>query len=455
MVDTGQEEETFDPLEIGMYLFSYESPVCLEFEQRTRPYGTPNLQDEIAEPISFLLDRKGLVKRWHVCEPIHVTYDDRNGEDCGMWLICDPNLKFCFRYNEVFGVHYSQQKINDTTRERRYYEWVAQNYEFSKHRTHTSINLNDPVPTPQEHQELGNDEPRPVRPRPCNYSFEEWMKIKIGHNNLRESDREFIFNEWILDSYDVKEEYAREIGDPYSRRFNEYNRVFNNEIEHLSNEYWYERITKKRTKNKAKTTKPGTEWKSCEGQSQIKAKDQKSQSQSQLNKLTVKTGAIIMVNVIPPDHVDDVPVVEPNQHDGVSIDPEPVLVDEDEDPKEDEFEEEEDPQEEEDDMEVDIKEDENEPELTYPYEEVDTLNLPPPASESELGDEIKVEDAVESEDETVPASVHEIGESSTAPFLREDGIDLLPGLMRRDINSLFGQMASLSRRLCGRKTTHA
>ncbi|GJZ46475.1 hypothetical protein Tco_0594071 [Tanacetum coccineum] len=54
-----------------------------------------------------------------------------------------------------------------------------------------------------------------------------------------------------------------------------------------------ERITKKRTKNKAKTTKPDTEWKSCKGQSQSKAKDQKSQSQSQLNKLTVKTGAVI------------------------------------------------------------------------------------------------------------------------------------------------------------------
>ncbi|GJX38858.1 hypothetical protein Tco_0252161 [Tanacetum coccineum] len=40
-------------------------------------------------------------------------------------------------------------------------------------------------------------------------------------------------------------------------------------------------------------TKPGTEWKSCKGQSQSKAKDQKSQSQSQLNKLTVKTGAVI------------------------------------------------------------------------------------------------------------------------------------------------------------------
>nr|GEV27766.1 reverse transcriptase domain-containing protein [Tanacetum cinerariifolium] len=91
-----------------------------------------------------------------------------------------------------------------------------------------------------------------------------------------------------------------------------------------------------------------------------------------------------MVNVIPPDHVDDVPVVEPNQHDDVLVVPEPVLVDEDEDPKSDEFEEEEDPQEEEDDMEVDIKEDKNEPELTYPYEEMDPLNPPSPVLSQNL-----------------------------------------------------------------------
>nr|GFC58840.1 hypothetical protein [Tanacetum cinerariifolium] len=81
-----------------------------------------------------------------------------------------------------------------------------------------------------------------------------------------------------------------------------------------------------------------------------------------------------MVNVISSDLVDEVRVVEPNQHDDVLVVPEPLLVDEDEDPKEDEFEEEE------DDMEIDIEEDENEPELTYPYEEVDPLNPPSPAS---------------------------------------------------------------------------
>nr|GEZ86055.1 putative reverse transcriptase domain-containing protein [Tanacetum cinerariifolium] len=79
---------------------------------------------------------------------------------------------------------------------------------------------------------------------------------------------------------------------------------------------------------------------------------------------------------------------------------------EDEDPKEEEFEEEKEPQEEDDDMEVDIEKDENEPELTYPYEEVDRLNHLPPASKSEPEDVIRVEDTVETKEETVPTSVH-------------------------------------------------
>ncbi|GJZ55117.1 putative reverse transcriptase domain-containing protein [Tanacetum coccineum] len=129
-----------------------------------------------------------------------------------------------------------------------------------------------------------------------------------------------------------------------------------------------------------------------------------------------------------PNHVDDLPVVKPNQPDIVPVIPDPVLLDEGEDPEEEEFEEEEEPQEE-DDMEVDIEEDENEPELTFPYEEADPLNPLPPASDSEPEDVIEVEDT--------------------------DSDGMLPGLMRRDINSLFGRIASLSRRLCGRETAHA
>nr|GFA09722.1 hypothetical protein [Tanacetum cinerariifolium] len=119
---------------------------------------------------------------------------------------------------------------------------------------------------------------------------------------------------------------------------------------------------------------------------------------------------IITVNVIPPDHVDDVPVVEPNQHDDVPVVPEHVLVDEDEDPEKEEF------KEEEDDIEIDIEEDEN---------------------DQKPEDVTKVENTIEHEDETIPASVHEVGESSTAHFLRKDIDVLFLGLVRRDINTFL------------------
>ncbi|GKB77946.1 hypothetical protein Tco_0944841 [Tanacetum coccineum] len=160
-----------------------------------------------------------------------------------------------------------------------------------------------------------------------------------------------------------------------------------------------------------------------------------------------------MESIISPDHVDDLP-------DPALAILEPALVYENKEPEEEEeFEdeeefEEEEPQEEEDDVEVDIKEEENEPELIFPYVEADPLNPSPPASNSEPEDVIKVEDTVDPKDETVPASVHEVGESSTASFQREDNDGLLPSFMRRDINSLFGQMNSLSRRLCGHETAH-
>ncbi|GKD62228.1 hypothetical protein Tco_1299737, partial [Tanacetum coccineum] len=122
---------------------------------------------------------------------------------------------------------------------------------------------------------------------------------------------------------------------------------------------------------------------------------------------------IIMAIIIPPTHVDDLPIVELNQPDVVLVIHEPVLVDEDEDPNEEEFEEEEEPQEEED-MDIDDEEDQNEPELMFPYEEMNPLNTPPPASDSEPEDVIEVEDTVEPENEIVPASVHEVEKKGKA-----------------------------------------
>ncbi|GJY19333.1 hypothetical protein Tco_0390824 [Tanacetum coccineum] len=81
---------------------------------------------------------------------------------------------------------------------------------------------------------------------------------------------------------------------------------------------------------------------------------------------------VTMVNVIPPDHDHDVPVIEPNQHDDVPVVQKAVLE-------------------------------------------------TPVLSSSEPDDETEVENPIEHEDEIVPVSVYEVGESSTAAIPREDG----------------------------------
>nr|GEV47223.1 hypothetical protein [Tanacetum cinerariifolium] len=75
----------------------------------------------------------------------------------------------------------------------------------------------------------------PVIRLPIEYEINSGTRI--GHTNMYNSDWEIMFNKWILDNFDVEEEYAKEIENPYSWRFDEYKSVFYNEIENLPNEY--------------------------------------------------------------------------------------------------------------------------------------------------------------------------------------------------------------------------
>ncbi|GJY73953.1 hypothetical protein Tco_0478384 [Tanacetum coccineum] len=132
----------------------------------------------------------------------------------------------CMGFAYFLQVHYGNQRIDDTTR------------------STSNQNIPNDEPMPFSLSELGEKanvseslKLKPFRPRPCDYWFDKWLKVKIGHTNIYDSDREIVFNEWILDSFNVKYEYAKEIGNPYSRRFDEFKRVFDNEVENLSNEY--------------------------------------------------------------------------------------------------------------------------------------------------------------------------------------------------------------------------
>ncbi|GJW12993.1 phospholipase-like protein [Tanacetum coccineum] len=102
------------------------------------------------------------ISRWHVCKPVHITFRVCE-EDCRIWPTSKPDLSFCSRYDAIYGkekngifkqwicfqdherqnvrgneirfdhflkIRYGNKNIDNVTRERRYYEWVAQNYDF-------------------------------------------------------------------------------------------------------------------------------------------------------------------------------------------------------------------------------------------------------------------------------------------------------------------------------------
>ncbi|GJS46220.1 hypothetical protein Tco_0596341 [Tanacetum coccineum] len=112
MANSIQEEESFNPLEIGEDLFSYDSPLCLEFEKYNHLYDTNECNedtfvcyDDVQEPLT---GRKGKTKmaepgtvtwKLHSCKPIRVMSEDLSR----FWPTCDPNLKDCNGGDSIYG----------------------------------------------------------------------------------------------------------------------------------------------------------------------------------------------------------------------------------------------------------------------------------------------------------------------------------------------------------------
>ncbi|GJU05571.1 putative reverse transcriptase domain-containing protein [Tanacetum coccineum] len=169
-----------------------------------------------------------------------------------------------------------------------------------------------------------------------------------------------------------------------------------------------------------------------------------------------------MANPLPPDHIVDLPEVEPAQPELAPEVPEltPLVPDyeiEDleEDPEEDPAEEEE----MEERMDMDLDDEIEEAEVISPYEDVDPLNPPPPGSDSKSKDEVIPTSGLTFQlpppIRKFSGSIYVRGESSFPAYVDDDGDSLTPGYMRRDINSLFGRVQSLSRRMSIRETAHA
>ncbi|GKB38060.1 hypothetical protein Tco_0883002, partial [Tanacetum coccineum] len=78
---------------------------------------------------------------------------------------------------------------------------------------------------------------QPKKSRIRENSFEELMKIKLGHTNISYSMRSVMFKEWVNKDFNFGVNIGRTKDDPYSRNFDVYKYEFDKEIEQLVNEY--------------------------------------------------------------------------------------------------------------------------------------------------------------------------------------------------------------------------
>ncbi|GKA64019.1 hypothetical protein Tco_0763625 [Tanacetum coccineum] len=242
MTNFVHEEEYFNPLEIEDDVFSYESHACLVFEQHTQSYDNESVDTiDLANNMQELKDKHNdmvrgpnlerIISRWHVCKPVRVFYDNECGKVFGMWPTCNLDLSFCSEYDAIYGkgkngmleqwMCFRDHERQSVGGNRMTFVDFLKEYPISNIKTYF----------PDFYR------PQPRKPRPRDYSYEEWLRIKLGHTNVSKSVRNAVLNEWVLDSFDVEIDYGKTRDDPYSRRFDEYKKVFDNEIEQLGYKY--------------------------------------------------------------------------------------------------------------------------------------------------------------------------------------------------------------------------
>nr|GEU97881.1 hypothetical protein [Tanacetum cinerariifolium] len=72
------------------------------------------------------------------------------------------------------------------------------------------------------------------KPRPMDYSFKEWMIVKVGHTNVNKSVKKALLESWVIDCF---EEALDPNKDPRGMSYDDYRWVFDLEIEQLAEEY--------------------------------------------------------------------------------------------------------------------------------------------------------------------------------------------------------------------------
>ncbi|GKB26780.1 hypothetical protein Tco_0866181 [Tanacetum coccineum] len=85
----------------------------------------------------------------------------------------------------------------------------------------------------KRYSEWCNENSHNKEPRPRDYTFKEWVKLKKGHLDISKSVRKDLFRLWIDKSTEALDPYK----DPLERCLDEYSWVFHKEIEQLADKY--------------------------------------------------------------------------------------------------------------------------------------------------------------------------------------------------------------------------
>nr|GEX40674.1 hypothetical protein [Tanacetum cinerariifolium] len=148
----------------------------------------------------------------------------------GMTKMVEPEtttlrLHYCKRlqgkemsFLDLLLIKYGNSKIDDTISARRFTNL--------NHQVDLILSMKSYFPDfSQEDQ---------IKHRLRDYSFKEWLKLKIGHTNVNKSMKNAVLNERVLDCFEEDSETSK---DPYSRSFENYKLVFDIKIEQLADEY--------------------------------------------------------------------------------------------------------------------------------------------------------------------------------------------------------------------------
>ncbi|GJU80990.1 BYPASS-related protein [Tanacetum coccineum] len=184
------------------------------------------------EPITKRLKISNDMTTTHFCKPIIQECD----KDFKAWPSWNLFRNECDGGHEIYGIN----ELGETK-----YWFFPNNYKRKEMKgdgvsflnfliiRYGSCQVEDSVWS-KRYSEWCNENSHDKKPRPRDYTFKEWIKLKKGHIDISKSVRKDLFRLWVIDK---STEALDPDKDPFERCLDEYNWVFPKEIEQLADEY--------------------------------------------------------------------------------------------------------------------------------------------------------------------------------------------------------------------------